>query len=252
LLGQLDEADEEQVELRLLSDPAFCEEFDVVVDEISIRYVAGGFEGDEKDRVERYFLRAPERQNKVKVMCELMHQSAVTRGEQPAPSPKPVPVGDDGLFARLRRFWIAEPLMFRFAATMALILIVAGIVFLGRSGRQASVSYATLVLASSNAERGQEPAANQVQSIKLEQGIGELRIQLLLPSQSTPAKGYRAEFLPPYAGKTLTVKSQDSRSVTVAVPAVELTPDRYAIRLFAIYADGREEKVSGSYIFRVE
>ena len=238
------------MELRLLSDPAFCEEFDVVVDEISIRYVAGGFEGDEKDRVERYFLRAPERQNKVKVMCELMHESVVTRGEQP--SPKPVPVADDGLFARLRRFWIAEPLMFRFAATMALILIVAGIVFLGRSGRQASVSYATLVLASSNAERGQEPAANQVQSIKLEQGIGELRIQLLLPSQATPAKGYRAEFLPPYAAKTLTVKSQDSRSVTVAVPAVELTPDRYAIRLFAIYADGREEKVSGSYIFRVE
>lgn len=250
MLGQLDEADQEKVELRLLSDPAFSEEFDVVVDEISIRYVAGGFEGDEKDRVERYFLRAAERQNKVKVMCELLNQSVVTRGQQAAPSP--APVAAEGLFARFRRFWNAEPLMFRFAATIAVILVVVGIIFLVRSGRPTPISYATLTLASSNAERGQEPTPNAAPSVKLGREIGALKLQLLLPSLTAQPKSYRGELIPSAPSRQLTVVSQDSRSVVVTVPAADLAPDRYAIRLYAIYQDGHEERVPGSYVFRVE
>ena len=37
-----------------MSDPAFNEEFDSVVDQIAARYAAGQFVGEEKDRVERY------------------------------------------------------------------------------------------------------------------------------------------------------------------------------------------------------
>ena len=139
MLGQLDEADQEQVELRLLSDPAFCEEFDVVVDEISIRYAAGGFEGDQKDRVERYFLRAPERQNKVRVMSELLHYSAATRGQQPEASPVSTAVErDSSWFARMRRFWNSQPLTFRFATTVAVLVIVDGAGLRFRSARRAA------------------------------------------------------------------------------------------------------------------
>ena len=35
LFGQLPEADEESLELRLLTDPAFVEEFDTIVDEVT-------------------------------------------------------------------------------------------------------------------------------------------------------------------------------------------------------------------------
>ncbi len=39
LLGQMGEAEEERVELRLLTDPSFGEDFDTVVDEITDKYV---------------------------------------------------------------------------------------------------------------------------------------------------------------------------------------------------------------------
>ncbi len=65
LLGQLQEADEERLELRLLMDAAYAEEFDIIVDEITDQYLAGEFQGEELDGVERYFLRATDRRNKL-------------------------------------------------------------------------------------------------------------------------------------------------------------------------------------------
>lgn len=255
LLGQLDEADEEQVEVRLLSDPEFSAEFDIVVDEISIRYISGGFEGDDKERVERYFLRAPERQNKVKVLCELLqHAKAVRADAEIAEVETPALATDEpGFFARVWRFWNAEPLMLRFGVTVAALVIVAGVVFLMRTGRPASQSFATLTLSSNDAERGQQPVTNVVPSVKLASGINELRLSLLLPAQpAQQPKSYRAEVIPLWASKRVTVVSQDSHSVVVAIPASDLKPDRYAIRLYAVFADGREEWIPGTYDFRVE
>jgi methionine-rich copper-binding protein CopC len=142
-------------------------------------------------------------------------------------------------------------MMFRFATTMAVLVIVVGLIFWARSGRPTATSYATLTLTSSDAERGQQTGANPVPSMKLERGVDELRIQLLLPSQPAQANSYRAELIPPGTQK-LTVISHDSQSVTVSVPTAQLKPDRYSIHLFAISADGREERVRGSYLFRVE
>lgn len=245
--------------MRLLSDPAFCEEFDIIVDEISIRYVAGGFEGDEKDLVEHYFLAAPERQNKVRIMCELLHHSAITRGEK-APATATADKtesstidSDSGWLARLRRFWRNQPLMFRFATTVAALVIVAGLVFLARSGRPTPTNYATLTLTAIDAERGQQVGADAVGSVKLD-GVGDLPVRLLLSPQPTQPKSYRAELIIPGTtqAQNLTVTSHDSNSVTVSVPTAQLKRDRYAIRLFAIAANGQEERVRGSYLFRVE
>ena len=243
------------MELRLLSDPEFSAEFDIVVDEISIRYVAGGFEGDDKDRVERYFLRAPERQSKVKVLCELLQYSkAVRKDEQSVKTETPTPVTDDpGWLARVWRFWNTEPLMLRFGVTVAALVIVVGVVFLMRSGGPASQSFATLTLSSNDAERGQQSVTNVIPSVKLNSGIDELRLQLLLPSQPPqPPKSYRPEVIPLWASKRVTVVSQDAQTVVVAVPASDLKPDRYSVRLYAVFADGREERVPGTYDFRVE
>ena len=250
LLGELDEAGAEQMELRLLSDPDFSEEFDVVVDEIAIRYAAGGFEGKERDRVERHFLRARERQDKARVMCELLHRSASSREEKPL-AKEPAETDEDsdsGLMAGLRRFW-SKPLVPQFALTLATVAIVVGLVFWLRSGGPAITNYATLTLAASEADRGQP--GEEVKSVKLSPENDGLRIQLLLPAQQAPAKTYRVEFVPS-AGQNATVVSNDAQSVVVTVPAADLKRDRYAIRLFAVYADGREERIPGSYFFRVE
>lgn len=252
LLGLLDEADEEKIELRLLSDPAFGVEFDVVVDEIAIRYASGGFDGEEKNRVERYFLRTPERQNKVKVMCELLHHSATTRGKQQVKRETPVAIADGtGLLEKIRQLWNTQPLVPRFAVTLATLLIVVGVVFLMRSGRPTTSNYAMLTLTASDAERG-ESGANEIASTKLAPGIDELRIQSVLPAQQTQQKSYRAELIAAGVARGVTIVSQDAQTVVVSVPAADLKPDRYAIRLFALYPDGREERMPDSYVFRIE
>ncbi|HKO98904.1 MAG TPA: CHAT domain-containing protein [Pyrinomonadaceae bacterium] len=66
LLGQLTEAEDEQVELRLLSDPEFAEEYDMVVNEITDDYIAGSLAGEELKQVERHFFQSPERRNRLK------------------------------------------------------------------------------------------------------------------------------------------------------------------------------------------
>lgn len=76
LLGQLTEAEEEQVELRLLTEPDFAEEYDIVVNEITDDYVAGKFEGQELKRVEEHFFKATQRRDKLKFALALKQRKA--------------------------------------------------------------------------------------------------------------------------------------------------------------------------------
>src|SRR5205085_5770218 len=75
LLGQLAEADEELLELQLLTDPAFGQEFDAIVDEITDQYVNGEFEGEECERVQQYFLKSPERRAKAQFAAALIDRA---------------------------------------------------------------------------------------------------------------------------------------------------------------------------------
>ena len=245
LLGQLGEPEEEQLEMRLLTESAFVEEFDMMVDEITASYVAGKFAGEEKEQVERYFLRAPERRKKLEFMTELLDQipGARDRGARPSPS-----------FAeRVRAFFSGPHFLPRFAtAAMAVVLLVVGGVWLSRSGGPATTKFYVATLTISNAERDVSGPSAQPTSIKLPADVNELRLELLPPpSQTTQPVTYRAELALPNV-RRLTITGQDSRAVVVAVPVSELKPDRYAIRLFMIRPDGQEERVPGNYSFRVE
>ncbi len=71
LLGRLPEAEAEQVELRLLTDPEFAEEFDITVNEITDDYVAGKFSGNDLEQVEEYFFKATQRRGKLKFALAL-------------------------------------------------------------------------------------------------------------------------------------------------------------------------------------
>lgn len=76
LLGGLTEAEEEQFELRLLTDPEFAEEYDIVINEVVDDYVAGKFEGEELKQVEEYFFKSPERKNKLRFALALKQRTS--------------------------------------------------------------------------------------------------------------------------------------------------------------------------------
>jgi CHAT domain-containing protein/Tfp pilus assembly protein PilF len=74
LLGQLAEADDEKVELRLLSDSEYSEELDIITDELIDQYIEGGLPAEEQDQLERHFLRSSERRNKIRFALALKKQ----------------------------------------------------------------------------------------------------------------------------------------------------------------------------------
>src|SRR5215211_5138670 len=82
LLGQLEEAEQERIELRLLTDSSFAEEFDTVVDELTDQYVTNELMDDERKRVEKYFLNTPERQQKLEFATELITRASAERGQR--------------------------------------------------------------------------------------------------------------------------------------------------------------------------
>ena len=67
LFGQLQEADEESVELRLLTDPAFVEEFDTIVDEVTDQYVRKELSDSDRKGFEKSYLTTTEGRQKSKV-----------------------------------------------------------------------------------------------------------------------------------------------------------------------------------------
>ncbi|MDT5156575.1 MAG: hypothetical protein QOH51_932 [Acidobacteriota bacterium] len=71
LLGQLSEADGEEVELRLLTDAGYAEQSDIIVDELIDQYVEEDLSEEERERAEQYFLRSSERLGKLKFALAL-------------------------------------------------------------------------------------------------------------------------------------------------------------------------------------
>src|SRR5258705_4914446 len=159
LLGQLQEADEERLELRLLMDAAYAEEFDIIVDEITDQYLAGEFQGEELDGVERYFLRATDRRNKLNFASSLAHCAELERGANKlaaAAKPKPPPAT---LFQRARTFWHNQRLALRVATAVAAVAIIVAGVLITRPRTPSPQTFMALTLTMSNTTRAESARA---------------------------------------------------------------------------------------------
>lgn len=236
--------EEERVEERLLTDPAFIQEFDVIVDEISAAYVAGQFTGEEKEQVENYFLLSPERQRKVKFMSELHRQVSFEQHGATRSAPAKPKVSE-----RLRSFFGGQSLAVT-ATAFATLVVVAGLGIWLLFGRSSSPVIATLELSLSSPSRS---TGTEIPKISLARNIDELRIKLNLPNRTPPPKSYSADLRGENISlRRLSIAEQNVQSMTVVVPADDLTRGTYAIEINAVNDNGVEEAVRGAYLFAVE
>ena len=246
LLGQLEQSAAEQLELRLLTDAAFGEEFDVIVNEITDDYVGDELHADDRKHVQQYFLRSTERQNKLRFANELLERATVERGEL-APNPmstRAVQV-EPGMLDRVRAFWGNMALLTRFATTFAAIVIVAGVLLLAIPGTRTPGTYAFVNLTISNSERASGP---EIKQVRLDPGSPGIRIELALPDQIPPAKNYRVELLDEkQVARNLKIEQQTEAKLVVVVPANEIRPGSYYVRLYAA-----EQRIRGTYVFTVQ
>src|SRR4030095_8045680 len=105
-----------------MTDPAFVEEFDTVVDELTDQYVRDELNDDERAHVEKYFLNTPEQQQKLKFATELLGRADAERGERVERSPVSEP----------KLSWFEQVLVFLKQPTFARgALAVAAIVIVG-------------------------------------------------------------------------------------------------------------------------
>lgn len=243
LLGQLGEAEEERLELRLLTDASFIEEFDDVVDEMTDQYAGGEFEGEEKKLVEKHFLGSAERQQKVQFAQELLQRAAGERaGESDFVITRP------GFFERIRRFFGGQSIALRTATAIATVVIVVAVgfqiqsIFLPPTGPDALI---TLNLNTSDRASGTES-----KTIKLEPETQSLRVELILPDQSPQEQNYRVELLDEQGrSRDLQIQQRTPKSLIAVIQAGELPTGSYNIHLHAINPDGTERRIRGGYSF---
>jgi hypothetical protein len=241
LFGQMPEADEEDLELRLLSDPEFVEEFDTVVDEVTDQYVRDELEGSERKGFEKRFLTTAAGQQKVKFTSELLERAAAERGRTVV---KPVP--EPGFFDRISAFWQVHSL--RIASTAAAVVIIAvGFYLIWPSG---STNYAMLSLSISTANRAENAAPAKV---KLESGMAGVEVNLAIPEQAKGAKDYQIKLVSADLSEhDLKIDKRDDQTVTVKIPASLLSRGQCAIQISRLTPNGSYTRIPGSYYFNIE
>ena len=238
LLGQLGEADEDRLELQLLTDPAFGQEFDAIVDEITDQYVNGEFEGEECERVQQYFLKSPERRAKAQFAAALIDRAGA--GQQ-----KMIEMP-----ARRERWWFPQSVAFRFAATAAIAVIAFGLAYLAFRDGSAPKNFAFLELAISSSERRE---GTEAKPLHLTSENDAVKVLLHLPEQSNQYTNYRVELIgQDGVSRPVEVTEQNQQAVTVIIPASDLARGRYALHVFGTRQGDRQEKIAGSYLFKVE
>ena len=251
LLGQLEEADQERIELRLLTDPSFGEEFDTIVDELTDQYVRNELPADERKRAEKHFLNTPQRRQKVEFATELLSHADAERGERAerteVASVRPIVApATPSLLDQLRAFW-RRPSYSHLALSAAVLLVVAGLVFFLFSFRNSS-NYISLDLALSNSNRSESSAPVPVKLA----GAG-LKVNLIVPDEAKNAKDYSVKLVDENdVERNLTIDERTNQMIAVTIPAAWLSSGSYVIQLSMVKPDGSADRVPGSYNFVIE
>ena len=74
LLGELSELEQEQLEIRYFADDALFAQLLAIEDDLIDRYARRQISGDERLRMERYFMKSPARRKRVQVAEALLRQ----------------------------------------------------------------------------------------------------------------------------------------------------------------------------------
>jgi len=243
----LGEADEEALELKLLTDPAYGEEFDTVVDEITDEYVKNELRGDERERVEQYFLTTTERQQKLEFASELLRRAEVERGKQlPV---REIVTSRPGFLELLRAFFKRQAFASLATAAAALVLAACLIFIPDWSGNPSSANYAQVTLMTSSSARATGGAGRE----RVPMPESGLLISFPISEEQRDAKELHAKLLDGKVERDLTIKARTEQIITVAVPADWLSrATTYLIKVERVNPDGRREPARGGPEFMIE
>lgn len=257
LLGELPEEEAERFEDECFAGENWPGQLNLAEEDLIDEYLRNGLTPERRRRFEDNYLTTDARVERVRMGAALLrHVDSHTASANAATVPSadatvvasaatPKENGRKSWFGAL---WGGRALVPRAAMSFALLLIIVGGTFvLYRFNTPSNHTIVMVALTPTSAERG---AGAEPTKVKLPAEAGTLQVSLTLPEGATPSARYRVE-LDHGEGKTesLEAKGLDARSVSVVIPAARGT---YALRLFAVTAEGVEERVKGSYLLSIE
>jgi len=249
LLEELPEDELERFEDECFAQDSWpAEQINVVEEDLIDAYLRDELTPERRQRFERNYLTTEARQERVIMAAALLrHIDEHNGASRPAVAVRPTELT---AAERFRAFWNNQTWALRAAASIAVVAVIASALWLFLFRAPSLRSFATLTLAISNINRAEGAQADKV---KLPSDAEALKVSLTLPRQAPPAARYRVE-LEDDNGKTESVEvvGNDAQSVLVVIPAARLARGQYALKLFAIKADGDDQRINGSYFFNVE
>jgi len=152
---------------------------------------------------------------------------------------------------RLNGLWPAQGLILKYATVAGILILSVALLLSYRSSAPRTFQDLNLAIASDNRAQGASNAPRE--KITLPLGADALRISLMLPEPAPEGATYSVQWENVKSSlKTWEIKSQDGKSIQVVIPAEDLTPGQYALKLWRKNQDGTTQRVNGSYFFDVE
>ena len=224
LLEELTEQESEQFEEQCFAQEEWSAELDASEQELIDAYLRNELTSDRKRRFEERYLTTDARKARV-LATESFHETLC-------------PVKRQSTWSEWLKAFFQRPLVPQ-TAIAALVLVTVVIVILApRSPR----TFTQLELAMSSSDTGA-----QSEKVSLPLSTEALQIHLKLPEPSADTAGYSVKWENTYGQvRELKIDSQDAQSVVVSIPANQLIPGKYLLRL-----SHKNDEV-GNYFFIAE
>ena len=236
LLEELTEQESEQFEEQCFAQDEWPVEFDSAEQELIDAYLRNELSSDRRRRFQERYLTTDARKARV-LAAKTIHQVLC-----PEPLPKVT------LRQKLQAFWQRPLVPQAVVAVLVLAISIPIALSVFRAGRSPQ-TFTSLHLEMSSSDRATGP---QRQKVTLPLSTDALEIQLKLPESSAGAVAYsvqgedvKGRLVP------LEIKSQTPQAMVVIVPAGELSPGQYILKLSTTNPDGTNSEV-GNYFFTAE
>ena len=226
LLQELTEQESEQFEEQCFAQDEWPDQLDAAEQELIDAYLRNELTSDRKRRFQERYLTTDARKARV-LAAGTLHETVC-------------PVQRKSVWPEWLQAFFQRPLVPQTTIAALVLAAIVIIILVPRSPR----TFTQIELAVSSSDRA---TGVQSEKVSLPLSTEALQIRLKLPEPSTDTAGYSVQWEDAYGQvRELKVDSQDAQSVVVSIPANQLTPGKYLLRLF------KKGDVIGNYLFTAE
>jgi hypothetical protein len=226
LLEELTEQESEQFEEQCFAQDEWPDQLDAAEQELIDAYLRNELTSDRKRRFLERYLTTDARKARV-LAARMLHETLC-------------PVQPKSIWPEWLRAFVQRPLVPQTAIAILVLAAVVIVILIPRSPR----TFTQIELAMSSSDRS---TGVQQKIVSLPLSTEALEIHLKLPEPSADTTGYSVQWEDTNGhARELKIDSQDAQSLVVSIPANQLTPGQYILRLF------KKGDVMGDYFFTAE